>query len=106
MVGYTTKQLAIQQSDDALISQEDAAELHRYLGKTYGEYVKSSEHKYLASLALGAEITSFTQLTRADSKLVIEQIREVAIERRAKKDAEAVVAIDASSEKAKEVLGY
>ena len=96
----------VQLVDDELISQADAAELHKYLGKTYGEYVKSSEHKHLASLALGEEITSFTQLTRADCKLVIEQVRETAIERKSEKDAEAVAAIDASDERAKEVLGY
>ena len=101
-----TRPLAKQQSNDVSISQKDAAELHKYLGKTYGEYVKSSEHKYLASLALGEEITSFMQLTRADSKLVIEQIRETAIERKAEKDAKVLAVIDASDDKAREVLGY
>jgi len=97
-----------QQLDDVLISQEDAAELHKYLGKTYGEYIKSSEHKFLASLALGEEITSFTKLTRADSKLVIEQIRETAIERKAEQDGKMISleVVDASDDKAREVLGY
>ena len=96
------------QLDDELISQTDAAALHKYLGSTYGEYIKSSEHKFLASLALGEEIISFTQLTRADSKLVIEQIRETAIERKEEQDGKMISleAVDASDDKAREVLGY
>ena len=103
-----SEQSKTQQLDDELISQEDAAALHKYLGRTYGEYIKSSEHKFLASLALGEEITSFTQLTRADSKLVIEQVRETAIERKAEQDGKMISleAVGASDDKAREVLGY
>ena len=98
--------------DDVLISQNDAAALHKYLGSTYGNWVKSSEHKYLASLAMGREITSFTELTRSESKLVMEEVRETAAERkRASKKLDEVnpvipEEVDSSDEAAKAVVNY
>jgi len=98
--------------DDVLISQNDAAALHKYLGSTYGTWVKSSEHKYLASLALGREVTSFTELTRGESKLVMEEVRETAAERkRASKTLDEVnpvivEEVDSSNEAARNVVNY
>ncbi|MDZ7703647.1 MAG: Rad52/Rad22 family DNA repair protein [Trueperaceae bacterium] len=66
--------------EDRYLTKQEAQQLHIYLAKRYGDYVKRMDHYDIATEALDRSITSFTQIRASEEKTVREVTRQRAIE--------------------------